>query len=254
MIKRFFVLLITLSIFGSILYGQAELNPEAAQLYNDGNKLVKSGQYQVALEKYNAASAIQNDYRIEYQKGIVFKKLRKLDDAVQAFSKAIELKADFGIAYNALGGANYTTGKYQDAIDAFMKFKEFATKDAHKKKADVNIARAYTKLGEAAKSNGNFTTAENNFREAIKFDNYDAAYLLLAETLVDLGKYSEVLEAADKAANYRKSIPKGAPSYYKGMAFLNLGDLAKAKESFNEGKKDSKYKSLCEYQLKNSFN
>ncbi len=249
------IVVLSILLTSTLIWAQdAELNPEAAKLYNEGNLMVKSGQYQSALEKYNAALDIQKDYRIEYQKGIVLKKLRKFDESETAFSSSLELKPDFGIAYNALGGTYYINGKYQEAIDAFIKFKDYADKDSHKKKADVNIARAYTKLGESAKSNGSFDKAADYFKKATEHDNYDAAYLLLAETLIDLGNNAGALEAADKALNYRKKIPKGGPYYFKGLAFLKMGDKDKAKEAFLEGKKDSKYKSLCEYQLKHGMN
>lgn len=253
--KKILAVLLTFILSATFIFAQsAEMDPEAAKLYNEGNKMVKSGQFQGALDKYNAATEIQQDYRIEYQKGIVLKKLRKFEEAETAFSKSIELQPDFGIAFNALGGTYYSNGKFQQAIDAFMKFKEYADKEAHKKRADVNIARAYTKLGESSKANGSFEKAADYFSKATQHDNYDAAFLLLSETLIDLGKYEDALVAADKALNYRKSIPKGGPLYFKGMAFNKLGDKAKAKEAFEAGKKDPKYKTLCEYQLKHGMN
>ncbi|MBN1301684.1 MAG: tetratricopeptide repeat protein [Melioribacteraceae bacterium] len=254
MTKNTLAILLTFLLAANFLFAQdVEMNADAAKLYNEGNQLVKSGQFQGALEKYNAATAIQKDYRIEYQKGIVLKKLRKFVDAEQAFKESINLKNDFGVAYNALGGTYYSNGKYQEAIDAFTKFQGFADKESHKKRADVNISRAFTKLGEAAKSDGNFQKAVEYLTKAVEHDTYDAAYLLLAETKIDLGDYAGALEAADKASNYRKNIPKGGPYYYKGLAFNSLGDKVKAKEAFEEGKKDPKYRSLCEYQLKHGI-
>ncbi len=252
--KKFFGIIVSMLLAATVIFAQSEMNPDAAKLYNEGNKLFKSGDYNGALEKYEASTKIEENFRTEYQKGIVFNKLRDLKQAENAFSRALELKPDFGIAYNALGGVFYREGKYQEAIDSFVKFQGYATKEKHKSKADVNISRAYTKLGEAAKANGNFEKAVENLNKATEYNDYDAAYLLLAETLIDLGRNTKALEAADKASNFRKSIPKGAPYYYKGLAFLNLGDNEKAREAFQTGRKDSKYRTLCDYQLENNLN
>ena len=62
--------------------------------------------------------------------------------------------------------------------------------------------------------------------------------------------YDKALEAADRALNNQKTIPKGGPYYYKGKAFLGKNDKVKAKEAFEAGKKDKSYRDLCEYELK----
>ena len=90
--------------------------------------------------------------------------------------------------------------------------------------------------------------------EAVNNYNYDAAYLTLAEIYVELGKYDKSLSAADNAINYRTSkskISKGAPYYYKGLAFKGKDEVDKAKENFQIASKDKQYKSSSEYELKN---
>lgn len=244
-------LVISMILFAALTFAQnSEMDPQAAEKYNEGNKMLKAGNFAGALENYDAALSTSQDYRIYYQKGVTLKKLHKYEDAIGAFKSAIENNPDFSIAYNGLGGTYFVTGQYQEAIDAFNKFGEKADKASYKAKANEYIARAYTKLGEDAKRDGNYSKAIEHLKNAVDSYDYDAAYLLLAEAYVETANYEGALEAADKALNNRKSISKGGPFYYKGLAFKKMGDNAKAKDMFEEGRKDSKYKSLCDYELK----
>lgn len=239
-----FIFLLTISLFAQ------EMDPEAAKLYNNANKAMKTGNYEGALKDYNEALKTSSDYRIFYQKGVTLKKLRKYDEAAETFKKCVEVKPDFAIGYNGLGGTYFASGNYEKAAEAYKKFAELSTKKAHVDKANEYISRAYTKLGEAAKADGKQNLAIQHLTDAVASYPFDAAYLLLAEVYIDNGMFDKALEAADKALNNRSKIPKGGPLYYKGKAFLGKNDFAKAKEAFNAGKKDRAYKDLCEYELK----
>lgn len=240
-----------LLVVTSMLFAQAqEMDPVAAQAYNDGNKAMKSGDFQGAIVKYDEALKTSSDYRINYQKGVTLKKLRKYDEAEDAFKKCVEANPNFAVGFNGLGGTYFSHGKYQEAADAFKKFSELSTKEAHKKRGNEYVARAYTKLGEGAKVDGKQQQAISFLTEAVKYHPFDAAYLLLAEVYIDNAKFNEALDAADKALNNRKKIPRGGPLYYKGKAFVGKNDIPKAKEAFQAGKKDKSYRDLCEYELK----
>ncbi len=137
-----------------------------------------------------------------------------------------------------------------EAAESFKKFEELTKKKKLKNKAKEYIARSYSKLAETSKADGRYDEAINYLTQAVNYHDYDAAYLALAELYVETAQYEKALEAADKALNNRKSITRGGPYYYKGLAFKGKNDMIKAKENFESGKKDSKYKSLCEYEIK----
>jgi tetratricopeptide (TPR) repeat protein len=244
--------LLAFLIFSISLFGQnAEMDKAAAEFYNSGNKSLKAGDFQGALTSYDEALKTSQDYRIYYQRGITMKKMRKYEDAIASFKKAVEVNPQFDIAYNGLGSTYFITGEYQAAVDAFKKFAELTPKESLKNTANEYVSRAYAKLGESEKADGNYEKAIGFWQESVNYYDYDAAYLFLAEAFCETGKYTEALEAADKALNHRKKITKGGPLYYKGIAFKNMGEDAKAKEAFEAGKKDQKYAKLCEYELKN---
>ncbi len=233
----------------SILAQKVEMNPEAATLYNEGNKLYKSGQYDAAIEKYDAAIVIQEHPNMFYQKSVALKKLRKFTDAEKVLQKCIKIDPEFIAAYSGLGTTNYSLKKYQEAIDNFTKYVEKATNKKSIKKIKKFIGLSYTQLGQVAKRDGKHKQAIKYLNEAVKNYKYDSAFLTLAEIYIELARYQEALTAADNAINYRKKIAKGAGYYYKGLAFKGLGDTLKAKENFKISVKDKTYKASSKHEL-----
>ena len=86
--KKIFLVLFVLV---SVAFAQSsEMDPEAGKFYNAGNSLLKSGDYQGAIENYNNALKTSKSHKIYYQKGMALKKLKKYDDAIVALQSAIE--------------------------------------------------------------------------------------------------------------------------------------------------------------------
>ncbi len=251
--KRIANLLLVLLISGITIFAQnAEMNNEAKKLFNEGNKLLKSGDYNGAIQKYDDALKVAEDYRILYQKSIALKKLRKYNDAETVLKRCIELNPDFANAYNGLGTTYYALKKYQLAVDNFEKFAEKTTNKKLKKRAKKYISIAYTKLAEDVKKKHKTKEAIEYLKKAVEAYNYDAAYLLMAELYNDTGEYQNALDAANNALKYRgkkSRISKGAVNYYKGLALKGLGKKAEAKKAFELALKDRQYKQNAKYEL-----
>lgn len=244
-----FLLLVT-----SIIFSQSgKMDNEAAKLYNEGNSQKKSGNFAGALENYKKALEISEDYRIYYQMSSVYKKQRNFAEAEKVLMRALELKPDFNTAYNSLGTNYYSWGKYDKAVENFSKFKANADSEKLKERASKYIGLAYTKLGEGALKDRNYEEAEKQLLNAVSNYNYDAAYLKLADVYVETGNYEEALKAADNAINYRdkkSKVPKGAPYFYKGLAFKGLSDKEKAKENFKIASSDKQYRDRSNHEIK----
>jgi len=231
----------------------AEMTKEASELYNAGNKLLKSGDYNGAVQKYDDALKVSEDYRILYQKSIALKKLRKYNDAKEVLIKCVEVKPDFASAYNGLGTTYYALKDYQKAIDNFKLFQEKSDKPKLKKRANLYLAIAYTKLADQMKKKGNTDKAIELLTEAVKYKPYDASYLMLAELYSDKGEFQKSLDAANNALKYRgkrSKLSKGAVYYYKGLALKGLGNKEEAKKSFSLALTDRTYKQNAKYELK----
>ncbi len=230
-----------------------EMTNQAKELYNAGNKLLKSGDYNGAIKKYDEALQNSEDYRILYQKSIALKKLRKYKDAEKTLLHCINVNPDFASEYNGLGTTYYALKEYQKAIDAFKKFQEKSDKPKLKKRASLYLAIAYTKLADVEKRKGRKDKAINLLNEAVSNNPYDASYLMLAELYNDQGEYQKALDAANNALKHRgrrSRISKGAIYYYKGLALKGLGKKEEAKTSFKLALTDRQYKQNAKYELK----
>lgn len=246
------VIFMSLVIFvlGNSLAQNKEMNPDAGKLFNEGNALLKAGNYNGAVEKYDAAIRIEKDYRIYYQKGVALRKSNKNEEAKIAFEECMKLNPGFEGGYNALGGVYFSMGNYQQSIQMFEKILDMKDVKANVKlKVKKNLALAYSRLGNNSLSQGEPTKGIENLKKAVEFDNYDAAYLSLAKVYSEMGQYDESIKAAENALKYRSSISKGGPYYYMGLSFKGKGDSGKAREMFSQAQSDATYKKTAEYEL-----
>ena len=243
----FFTVLLFLSI--SIIGFTQEMKPEAGKLYNEGNALLKSGDVNAAIEKYNSALAIEKDYRTYYQKGVALKKADKLAESKTAFEESLKLNGSFEGALNALGGVYFSMGNYTAAIENFEKVLNSDANSSVKTKVKKNISLAYAKLGNESLSGGDANKGIEYLKKSVENDNYDAAYLSLAKVYSETGRYDEAIAAAQNALKYRSKITKGGPYYYMGMAQKLKGDTNKATENFKLAAADPTYKKTADYEL-----
>lgn len=226
------------------------MEPEAGKLYNQGNVLMKEGNFKAAIELYDKALAKDQDYRIYYQKAIAQKKTNNVQESVVTLQKAIELNPKFDIGYNALGGSHFTLNNMEEAIKNFSKVIEISNNKKLKDQVNEYIARSYAKLGNSALSDGNTDKAIEHFTKSIGYHNLDAAYLALSKAYSENGDWDKAISSGENALKYRASISKGGAYYYIGLGYKGKGDMTKAKENFSLAKADPTYRASAEYELK----
>jgi tetratricopeptide (TPR) repeat protein len=245
--KIFKILLFTVC-FTLVSFAQ-EMNSEAGKLYNEGNSLLKAGNYNGAISNYDKALAIEKDYRIYYQKGVAQKKANNLEGSRTSLDECIKLKNDFEAGYNALGGVYFSMGNYQEAIKNFEKVLTLTNNASVTKKVQKNLSLAYTKIGNDEVAQGNSQKAIEYLNKAVENDQYDAAYLSLAKLYSDLGDWDKCITASENALKYKTKITAGGPNYYMGLAYKGKGDITKAKEMFTKAQSDPTYRKNADYQL-----
>jgi tetratricopeptide (TPR) repeat protein len=243
----FFIVLFLFSI--SFMTFSQDMKPEAGKLYNEGNALLKSGNANDAIVKYQAALGIEKDFRTYYQMGIAYKKIGKLDEAKSAFEESLKLNKDFEGGLNALGGVYFSMGNYNAAIENFEKILNSNVNNTVKSKVKKNISLSYAKLGNDALSGGNAEKGVEYLKKSVENDNYDAAYLSLAKVYSETGKWDESIEASENALKYRSTVSKGGQYFYMGVSYRGKGDIAKAKDMFKQAAADPTYKKTAEYEL-----
>jgi len=246
---KVFPVLLLIFLLTSVFTFAQEMSVEAGKLYNEGNSLLKAGNYNGAISDYDKALAIEKDYRIYYQKGIAQKKSNDLNGSKASLEECLKLKNDFEPGYNALGGVYFSMGNYNQAIKNFEKVLTISKNASVQKKIKKNLSLAYAKLGNDEISNGNSQKAVEYLNKAVENNNYDAAYLSLAKLYSELNDWDKCISASENALKYKSKITSGGPNYYMGLAYKGKGDNQKAKELFEKAKSDPTYRKNAEYQL-----
>ncbi|MCW8813557.1 MAG: tetratricopeptide repeat protein [Chlorobium sp.] len=246
---KVFPVLLLIFLLTSVFTFAQEMSVEVGKLYNEGNSLLKAGNYNGAISDYDKALAIEKDYRIYYQKGIAQKKSNDLNGSKASLEECLKLKNDFEPGYNALGGVYFSMGNYNQAIKNFEKVLTISKNASVQKKIKKNLSLAYAKLGNDEISNGNSQKAVEYLNKAVENDNYDAAYLSLAKLYSELNDWDKCISASENALKYKSKITSGGPNYYMGLAYKGKGDNQKAKELFEKAKSDPTYRKNAEYQL-----
>jgi tetratricopeptide (TPR) repeat protein len=183
-----------------------EMDPAAAVLYNEGNKLLKAGSFKEAIVKYDSALIIVQDYRIYNGKGIAYTRAKELDSAIVNYEKAISMSTDSSVTLSA----------------------------------KKNVSIAYYMLGNAISKKNNKKGLEY-LQKAVENDSLDIAYLSLARVYSELSQFDKTLEAAENALKYKSKISEAGPYYYMGLAYKGKKDTKKAKEMFTNAISDSTY-------------
>ncbi len=183
----------------------------------------KLGQYQEALERYDAILALRDKEVDAYvQRGIVKLKLNRHDEAVADFDAAIQLdKKDYGLyidIYTALKECGYETEGIE-YLNVVMESDE-------DKMSSYDKGRMYFYLG-------NYTYARNYLEQARSDGNKTEEVLLL------LGQSYEALNDSNYAltlyADFTAECPSAAIYNQMGMCYASIGDYTNALASFEKG-------------------
>ncbi|NQE36836.1 tetratricopeptide repeat protein [Microcoleus asticus] len=119
----------------------------AQQKYNLGNTLKNQGKLEEAITAYRKAIEIDPNFAWAYNYlGLILQNQGKLEEAITAYRKAIEIDPNYTNAYNNLGLILQNQGKLEEAITAYRKAIEI----------DPNFADAHSHLEKALKQGKKF--------------------------------------------------------------------------------------------------
>ncbi|HEY4612792.1 MAG TPA: tetratricopeptide repeat protein [Bacteroidota bacterium] len=250
---RLFTMIVAMIVVAAIGFAQSSPPPadaqkvEADKLYNEGNALFRSGNYSGAIEKYKAALAIAKDYKYYYQIGISYKNSRQMVQAVASLEESVKAKNDFAAGYHALGGTYQTGGQYDKSIEAFkLAVKYNPSYEPSKKGIEEAYAGKIQELSDA----GKYEDAGTFSDEALAtYKDNPKLYLLASRAYNRLDQMQKAIEAAQQALKLKKRGGMGAEHYEIGVAYKKMKDWQKAREAFNEAKKDPQYSRHAQYEL-----
>lgn len=132
-----------------------------------GVVLKEQGKLQEAIKAFNKAIQLKPDYPEAYfDRGITFENIGQIDEAVSNYDKAIQLKPDYVDAYLNHGNALKDLGQLEEAVKDYDKVIALRS----------DCGEAYNNRGVALKKLGKYDKAIKNYQLALKIksDSYEA--------------------------------------------------------------------------------
>ncbi|MGA2782943.1 MAG: tetratricopeptide repeat protein, partial [Smithella sp.] len=154
-----------------------------------------------------------NNWLLYYDRGATYSRLGNYKQAIEDYSRAIEINPGFAAAYNNRSDVYAGLGNYRQAIEDLNRVIEF----------NPGFAAAYNKRGNAYNGLGNYRQAIEDCSRAIEIEPaYAEAYNNRGNAYDGLGNHKQAIEDYDRAIEIK---PRYAELYYnRGIGYLNQGD------------------------------
>jgi len=162
--KRFLLL-----TFLSMTVLASTAQEEAAQLYGDGERAYRSGDYQAAILLFTKVLALDVENLNAYlQRGFCNSLLKQYAAAASDFTAVIERKADHAWAYTSRGSAYAKLGQHEKAMADFDQVIAL----------DPKNEEAYNNRGWSRKALGDINGACVDWKASKKMGNAEAKIIL----------------------------------------------------------------------------
>jgi tetratricopeptide (TPR) repeat protein len=195
-------------------YARSISDLSATDWFDRGLRSAKSGSLKDAVEAYSRAIELNPRHVGAFNnRGNAFRDLGNGEQAIRDYDKAVALNPRYAIAYNNRGIARSKAGDLQQAVKDYDKAIEL---DPQYAKAHYNRGIAYGKLDNASQ-------AIKDYDKAIDLDpQYAKAYDNRGNAYVKLGNVRQAVKDYDKAIELD---PKDARAYYnRALANNKLKD------------------------------
>lgn len=201
-----------------------EKAPSAENYYKLGNYERINGNYEEALECYTKAIELDPEYEFAYnERGISYYYLGKLKESIEDYSKAIEINAEYARGYYNRGVSYQKLNEEKRAIEDYDKAIEI----------NPEYASAYNNRGNCYYNLGKERRAIEDYNKAIELDAGDAMYYNnRGNSYRNLGEVESAMEDYSKAIELD---PKYASAYNnRGTSYSDSGEEKKAIEDFSK--------------------
>ena len=160
----------------------------------------------------------------------------KLEEALEACQKAIEVKQDLDTAYQVMGSVFKSQGKINEAAQAWYDLGNLCVKKENYERAvllynraiklNPKHCRAYYQLGDTLKKQAKPNEAIDAYLEAIKIDpSFSEPYYRLKYASIDESKLEEVIQVCRQATQANPDFP---------FAYVLLGDMLTQQDKFDD--------------------
>lgn len=160
--------LILISILVLLWLVTSLIKPDEKDNYNQGLSNYNQGNYEEAIDDFTKAINLNsNDPLAYYNRGLAYRELDKNSEAISDFSQTIRLDPEYTLAYYNLGLAHRAQDNPSDAVDDFTNALALGQEDA----------AVYFNRGLAYRTLNNLDMAIDDFTEALALDpENEAAY------------------------------------------------------------------------------
>ena len=201
--KAWTVMMLTFLLLSGCLrtpwdYHQADMHMNLGKAYIEANQYVPALKELLEAEKYTP-----NDARIHYYLGIAYHENGHNDKAIDAFKRAINLKPDYSEAHNFLGIIYSNAGQWDLAIASYnMALSNIIYN---------NPSFALNNMGKAYHQKGDYATAMNKYREALR---REPNTVIMPVIVMNMGLANLALGQVSEATQHFKKAIVVAPNYY----------------------------------------
>jgi len=231
------------------LSAETQKNKRAAaqSLYALGLAQISRDDYTKAVAYFDRATEIDPNYaEAWYQAGFCYGMLGKHADALKASRRAAALRPEWAETFVNVGASSFALGQFKDAVEAYRQATRLAPYNPDAQfalglslnklnRTDEEIlaykravaqkpdhAGALERLGLAYFKSKRFAEAAQAFENLKTYKPEAKTYNYLGESLFELAKTEESVEAFNNAVNLNPDFDKAR--YNLGRAYLKLGD------------------------------
>jgi type IV pilus assembly protein PilF len=202
---------------------------DAEARFNAGLTHLRDGRPKLALEEFQ--NAIKQDPKNPYFHkglGLAYATLKRFDDAVGAFRKALELNPYYTDVRNDLGMALMLSGKKQAGKAEFLA----AFNDPTNPTPEISSRN----LGQAYYEEKNYAEAANWFRSSLNRNKaYPDAYLGLADAFTALARAEDAITTLETGV---REVPTStAIQLALGEAYYRAGRFSDARARLEDARK-----------------
>jgi tetratricopeptide (TPR) repeat protein len=187
--------------------------------YKLGDALAEDGRNAEAIKHYYEALLTKSKYwpGIYLNLGVALMSVDKINESIDNFSKAIQIKPDFAEAHNNMGIAMERHGNLAEAVSHYC--------EALRIKPDY--AETHNNMGIALEKQGNFSEAIRHYFEALQINpKYASAHNNLGNAMAQQGNFETAVYHYQEAFRIN---PKYAGAYYNlGKIYASRRKIEKA--------------------------
>lgn len=203
----------------------AEPKKTIEQWLAEGDNYHKKHCLEEALEAYDKAILLgHNDARVYYARGNILYQLEKSEEALAAYEQAIQLGFTDAMIYYHIGYTFYQLKKLEEALVAYEQAIQL-----NSSKGMFHIGK-----GNVLRDLKHYSDALNAYDEAIRLSSHTPiVHINKGDVLMDIRDYKKAVEAYDQAIQVASTNKMKAKAFEgKGNALLRLRDYQEAIEAY----------------------